>query len=407
MKIALVLSSPPGYSETFFRSKIKGLQAHGHEVVLVTAAASQRFADCEHRMHPTVSKNVWLQLFRLMVVGATLLPFLRRTIRYIRLERRAGTSFKRSLEKTYLNATLLKLKVDWLHFGFATMALDRELVAKAIGATMAVSFRGFDISIYPLKHPGCYKQLWNEVDKVHTISNDLLKKAYTLGLPKTIPVQKITPAIDAAFFSCPPVVTEHDRSTEMATEHEPFSAPPQSVQFLTVGRLHWKKGYVLMLEALAALKEKGVDFTYTIVGSGTKKEYERIAFAALQLGIKDEVVFKGKLGRETVKQEYEKATIYLQYSISEGFCNAVLEAQSMKKLCIVSDAEGLSENVLHNQTGWVVPKLKPELFAAQIEHVIQLPELEKKTITERAAKRIKNEFNIEKQQAEFAAFYLK
>ncbi|MBK7870836.1 MAG: glycosyltransferase family 4 protein [Saprospiraceae bacterium] len=53
---------------------------------------------------------------------------------------------------------------------------------------------------------------------------------------------------------------------------------------------------------------------------------------------------------------YEKADIYLQYSIQEGFCNAVLEAQAMGLLCIVSDAEGLPENILHGQTGWVVPK---------------------------------------------------
>ena len=34
MKIGIVLSSTPSYSETFFISKIKGLQKHGFEVVL-------------------------------------------------------------------------------------------------------------------------------------------------------------------------------------------------------------------------------------------------------------------------------------------------------------------------------------------------------------------------------------
>ena len=34
MKIGIVLSSIPAYSETFFNSKIKGLQKNGFEVVL-------------------------------------------------------------------------------------------------------------------------------------------------------------------------------------------------------------------------------------------------------------------------------------------------------------------------------------------------------------------------------------
>ena len=79
----------------------------------------------------------------------------------------------------------------------------------------------------------------------------------------------------------------------------------------------------------------------------------------------------------------------------------------MGKLCIVSNAEGLSEKVLHGKTGWVVPKLEPKLLAEQIEHVIQLPEIEKKEITEYATDRVRDEFNIEKQQKEFVSFYLK
>ncbi|TFB13069.1 glycosyltransferase, partial [Microbacterium sp. 3H14] len=97
-------------------------------------------------------------------------------------EKRQKTSVKRSIEKIYINSTLLKLEVDWLHFGFATMAIERELVAKAIGAKMAVSFRGYDINVYPLKHAGCYKKLWQQVDKVHSISEFLIQKAYALGL---------------------------------------------------------------------------------------------------------------------------------------------------------------------------------------------------------------------------------
>ena len=210
----------------------------------------------------------------------SLLPYLKRALRYIRLEKEQGTSFKRLLEKLYLNATLLKLTTDWLHFGFATMALERELVAQAIGAKMAVSFRGYDIGVYPLKNPGCYDLLWKKLDQVHYISDDLYRKAQQLGLPATIPHQKITPAIDTRFFDSTSIPKDSNLKNK------------EVIHFCTIGRLHWKKGYVEMLQALRILKDQGINFKYHLIGDGD--EYERIAFAAYQFNLQDKVYLKGR-----------------------------------------------------------------------------------------------------------------
>src|SRR5690554_6739204 len=103
------------------------------------------------------------------------------------------------------------------------MAIGSETVAQAIGAKMGVSFRGFDIGTYPLKHPGCYDVLWKYVDQVHTNSIDLWEAAKRFGMPDTIAVRKITPAIDVAFF-------------DAALPDFKSSAP---IVFMTTGRLHW------------------------------------------------------------------------------------------------------------------------------------------------------------------------
>ena len=199
--------------------------------------------------------------------------------------------------------------------------------------------------------------------------------------------EKITPAIDVSVF-------------QPATQN--FSQKAKPI-FMTTGRLHWKKGFVQTLEALAILKDRGLDFTYKIIGEGP--EYERIAFAAYQLGLMERVQFLGKLPHAEVKQQLEDAAIYIQYSIQEGFCNAVLEAQAMGKLCVVSNAEGLAENVLHGHTGWVVPKYSPDKLAQQIKWVLDLGAEEKRKNSEKAKRRVRNSFNIEKQQREFVGFY--
>ncbi len=387
MKIGLVLSTTPGYSETFFRSKIKGLQKNGVEVYLFCQTKKKDFTLCPVVESPRISRNPVIQSWYFLKEFTGLLPSLTPVICYIKLERKEKTSWVQLLKKVYLNAHLLKSKLDWLHFGFSATALGSETVAKAIGAKMAVSFRGFDITVYPVKNPGCYKILWKYVDKIHTISLSLLDLAKKHGLPEGIPFLRITPAIETDLFK------SLSNNTEITGKYI----------IMTTGRLHWIKGYVTTLEALAKLKAQGYDFIYKIVGDGV--EYERIAFAAYQLGLKENVEFMGRLPHDQVKKELESAHIYLQYSLQEGFCNAVLEAQAMGKLCIVSDGGGLSENVLHDQTGWVVPKYSPDLLAEQIKKVLLLNPEEKSRISKNAVERVRKEFNIEKQNKEFLNFY--
>ena len=386
MKIGLVLAQPPGYSETFFNSKIHGLQAQDFEVTLFCQQNRSEFTACQVETFPTKKRNPITLAFSLLTIYLSLVPHLGRIIKWYRLEK--PSSFIKFLTRAYLNAPLLKADLDWLHFGFGTMALGKESLAKVIGAKMAISFRGFDIGIYPIKYPNCYQKTWKYLDQLHVISNDLHQLAIKEGLPSTIPVVKITPAIDVHFFK----------------PKEPTQVPNSStLQLISVGRLHWKKGFEETMRALNIVKNAGYDFTYTIIGEGD--QYERIAYAAYEFGFLEQVRFLGKLSREEVKKEVEAAEIYIQYSIQEGFCNAVLEAQALGKLCVVSDAEGLPENVLHEQTGWVVPKLQPELLAEKIIVVSQLSVEEKYAISTQAIERVQTEFNIEKQQQAFVNFY--
>lgn len=251
---------------------------------------------------------------------------------------------------------------------------------------MAVSFRGFDIGVYPIKNPNCYAKLWEKVDKIHVISNDLQELVYQEGCNKSKEIIKITPAIDVSFFK------QQEKGSLSFNNN-----------MITLARLHWKKGLLYTLEALAILKEQGIPFHYTIVGDG--KELEQLQFAVHQLKLSEHVHFTGKLSHKEIKELLNKSSIYLQYSIQEGFCNAVLEAQASGLLCVVSNAEGLSENILHKKTGWVVPKCNATLLANTIKEVVFLPEEDKLQITNSAKERVSNQFTIKLQQEQFVAFY--
>lgn len=384
MKIGLVLSSTPAYSETFFNSKIKGLQKNGFEVVLFVNSKDTHFDLC------TVKEQVQFRSFFIFLKSLGLiLTKLSTLLKFISLERKQNVSFKRILKKLILNQHILQeSNVDWLHFGFATQAIGRENIAKAIGAKMAVSLRGFDIGIYPLKNPKCYDLLWLNINKLHVISNDLLNLAYANGFKKNVPYQKITPAIDTSFFI--------NQSLKDASNKN-------LLQLMTIGRLHWKKDYTSVILALKNLKDRGIDFEYTIIGDGP--EEEKLKYLVYELDLINNIIFTGKISQKEILIYFKKGHFYLQYSFQEGFCNAVLEAQSMGVLPIVSNAEGLSENVLNNKTGWVIQKNSPKLLAEKIVEVINLPDGNKEKIRKQAIERVTKEFNIEKQQKEFIDFY--
>jgi len=383
MHIGLILSQPPGYSETFFKSKIRGLQAAGFKVSLFVQQTDVSFRDCELVLLPKVTKNKWFQFAALFWVFLGLVPHAKRVIRFVKLEQKKQHKNTQILKNIYINANLLKSNVDWLHFGFATLALQREHVAKAIGAKMAVSLRGFDIDVYPMKYPNCYAALWQNVDKVHAISKYTLNQGYYHGLPKTVASMIITPAVK--------LVNTEQRNASKTTK------------IITVGRLHWMKGYLHILEALSILKTKSDNFHYQIIGTGSQEE--AIKFTIHQLGLQNHVTLLGQQSHEAVFKYIEQAEVYLQYSHSEGFCNAVLEAQSLGKLCVVSDGGGLPENIIDGETGWVVPKRQPRLLAKTLESVLALDDAIKRQFSEQAKARVKHEFKLTEQKAKFVEFY--
>jgi len=392
MKIGLVIPSTPGYSETFFYSKIKGLKENGFDVILFTQIVDGNFNLCPVVKSPAVNINFLSRVFGSVGIALKLLVHLKTISRYYKLLSKQKYSTKTILKRIYLNSHILTKKVDWLHFGFTTQALGSEYVAKAIGAKMAVSFRGFDINVYPLKHINCYDQIWKTVDKVHSISKYLVHKAVELGLNSTTPYSIITPAVDAKIISKFPLKI-------MTNDLE-------SIQICTVARLNWIKDLTTAIETINILVDTFPKLIYHIIGDGTTKEQERYLFMVKQLGLEDRVVFHKKLSHSKTLELVNDSDIYLQTSLNEGFCNAVLEAQALGKLCVATNVGGLGENIIDGVTGWLVKLHRPDLLARRIIEVTQLSADQKQEVVENAKRRIEKDFLLDNQISKFSQFYI-
>ncbi|MFZ1321215.1 MAG: glycosyltransferase [Ignavibacteria bacterium] len=392
MKIGLVLPEVPQYSETFFNFKINGLVESGFEVLLFTGSKGNSKNRVNEKVkiipaYPVKKGSSIYQYFLFVyVVSARFIFSPKKTLSLISLETERGKNFSERMKSVYLNAHILKENIDVLHFGFTTMALKRENVAKAMNAKMSVSFRGYDINVYPLKNPECYKNVWRNIDKVHTISSYLRDKAVALGLPEKTPYMKITPAIDFKKISQNKIRTD-------------ISVP----KILTIGRLNWIKNYETAISAMKLLVDEGMNFSYNIVGEGP--ELERLKFAVYQYGLESKVFFCGKKSHDEVLDIMSSSDIYLQPSYEEGFCVSVLEAQAAGLMCIVSDAEGLKENVVNGETGWVIPKRDYKAFKNKISEVCIMSFEERMKISDTARERVKKEFQLEDQNKKFKDFF--
>ena len=387
MKIGLVLFKTPSLSEKFLISKIKGLQRGGYKVILF-ANKHENFDLCEVVEMPKVSKYFFLQTIKMTLAYLNIMVQCPITvINFLRFEKLDGKSFQHRWENLYLGSKILSKKLDWIHFCFATTAIRKENIARSINAKMSVSLRGYDINIYPLKNQNCYVSLWKKVDKVHSISFSLLEKAKKYGLDDSVKQKVIFPAVNTKILK--------SKKDQVSLNSK------KTIEILTVARLHWIKGLEYIIEALGKLES--VNFNYTIVGSGI--EYERLVLVVNQLNLENKIKLVGYIPHADIVTFYEKADLYVQYSLEEGFCNATLEAQAMGVLTIVSDASGLKENVVDGKTGWVVPKREPRLLAKKIKHIISMENKKINKIRLNAIDKVKNKFDLIQQDNHFNSFF--
>lgn len=143
--------------------------------------------------------------------------------------------------------------------------------------------------------------------------------------------------------------------------------PHDGVVLVAVGRLNAQKGFDVLLQALQRLD--GVRLL--IVGGG--EEHDALSGQAARLGLGDRVHITG--WTERVRDFLSQGDIFVLPSRSEGFPLAIVEAMLAGLPVVASRVGGVPESVQHGETGLLVPKDDPEGLAADLQRLIDDPEL--------------------------------
>lgn len=261
--------------------------------------------------------------------------------------------WRRLLQATVLHDEMARAGIDHAHAHFATAAARLANLARDMGGpSYSVTAHAKDI-------------YHDEVRLDHL--RDKLAGANFIATVSTSNREYLESILDGRARVC---VVPNAVDLRRLDRTRPRRPEPGLV--LAVARLVEKKGIPDLIEACSRLASRGVAVRLELVGDGPlRAELERSAAAG-----RAEVVFRGALPQEEVLQHYERAAVFCMPCIvassgdRDGLPTSVLEAMALGVPVVTTAVNGLSEAVVHERTGLVVPERDPVALAEAIERLL-------------------------------------
>ncbi len=139
-------------------------------------------------------------------------------------------------------------------------------------------------------------------------------------------------------------------------------------RILTVGRLSAEKGQTVLFDALALLKQRGIQAHLTVIGGGPmRSELEQMADEA---GVGDQVDFKGQQPPSVVRAALAESDVFCMASFAEGIPVSIMEAIAAHTPVVTTRIMGIPELIIDGVTGLAVPPGRPLELADAIERCV-------------------------------------
>lgn len=180
----------------------------------------------------------------------------------------------------------------------------------------------------------------------------------------------------------------HQLAAQQCPDIHYFKKP---ITFLTIARLSPEKGIDIAVDAARILIDKGIDFTWLILGEGPERPalIQQIASHQLQ-----NHVFL--VGVRVNPYPYVKcATIYVQPSRYEGKSMAIEEAKILQKPVVVTRFSSALDQIVYEVTGFIA-EINAEDLADTLERVVKNQEIQQQVISQLKALTLGTDTEIQK-----------
>jgi colanic acid/amylovoran biosynthesis glycosyltransferase len=304
--------------------------------------------------------------------------------RFVRQARIGGTLADRLRTLNRL-VPFAGVRYDVLYFPWNSVAID-YLPLFDSGMPVLVSCRGSQVNVAP-HHPRRrvrkgLPETFARAAKVHCISESIEREAERFGLDRS-KARVIHPGIDPGFFIPAPSRSSSD-----------------ALRIITVGSLVWVKGTTYALQSLRLLLDRGIRAHLTLVGDGPERQ--RILYTIDDLGLDGCVEMAGRLPPIAVRDRLQDSDVFVLPSLSEGFCNAAIEAMACGIPVVMTNCGGVREGLTQGIEGFVVPLRDPHAMADAVAALAKDPALRAR-MGQAGRARIAQDFTLDRHVRDFVA----
>ncbi|MCL4764831.1 MAG: glycosyltransferase family 4 protein [Hyphomicrobiaceae bacterium] len=352
--IVVVVKGYPRLSETFIAQELLGLQQAG--LRLCIASMRQPTDPAIHPVHKQIRAPVLylpeylyhapLRVLRGLIRSARRPGFRRAFTTWLGdLARDPSPNRFRRFGQAAVLAAEMPAEARWLHAHFIhTPSAVTRYTSLITGLSWSCSAHAKDIWTSPdwELRGNLASARW-----VVTCTRAGLQRLASLA-PTLGHVRLVYHGLDLASFAA----SGEERSRRDGSD------PSDPVRLLTVGRAVEKKGFDVLLEALARLP---ADLHWTLTHIGGGELLKALAKRAGALGIGHRIAWRGAQAQSTVLEAYRSADVFVLPCRTagngdrDGLPNVLMEAQSQRLACLSTLAGGVPELIRDGETGLLAP----------------------------------------------------
>jgi glycosyltransferase involved in cell wall biosynthesis len=144
----------------------------------------------------------------------------------------------------------------------------------------------------------------------------------------------------------------------------------QTSTLVCVGRLCEQKGQLLLIPAIKALRDAGVEVRLVLAGDGEMRREVEAEIA--RCGLQAFVRITGWISSEQVRQEISAARALVLPSFAEGLPVVIMEALALGRPVVSTFVAGIPELVTE-KIGWLVPAGDQEALVEALQDCLSAP----------------------------------
>jgi len=393
MTVAVIVKGWPRLSETFIAQEVLGLERRGLRQVIVSLR--QPTDKAVHELNRRVTAAVAYlpeylhqepaRVLRALAVARRMPGWRAARAAWIADLRRDPTRNRaRRFGQACVLAAELPPDVTWLHTHFLhTPASVARYAALLTGLPWSFSAHAKDIWTSPE---------WEKREKLAEARWGVTCTAFGHAHLQALAaepgrVELLYHGLDFSRFPDPPA----------ARPPRDGGDPADPVILLSVGRAVEKKGFDLMVDALARLPA-GLHWRWVHVGGGERLPALKEQAAAL--GLSDRIDWLGARAQDAVIAQYRRADLFVlpcrtaRDGDRDGLPNVLMEAQTQALACLSTRAAAVAELIEDGATGHLVEPDDAQALAAALEGLIRDP-FRRAALGDAGAARVRRDFGCE------------